>query len=374
MRGLLLLLPLLLILVAACASPGLAPSGPPTFGDWEGMPTSWEKLDRIDRWLTARGPSASSEELLEARLELAEGRVELAVLDGSTIDARTRAIRLELAANGFSSVLSDSLASNHQRGRAEDGLAAVERMGHARAPEPAPRADKAALLSGIVSRRAWGAAPTRANVDPASGHWDRITIHHTAMAASHLMRGSLSSSAAELRMIQSQHQSSRGWADIGYHFLIDPAGRVFEGRSLRWQGAHAGRDERTGRNFNPGNIGICLLGNFQTERPTPAALNALEGLIETLQGRYSIARRELYGHEHFRTTECPGRNLAAWLARYKAAVALSEGGSSAALATASSSASTSRWGAQPSSTSRAGSPTSSFASWGRARAGSDRVR
>ena len=102
------------------------------------------------------------------------------------------------------------------------------------------------------------------------------------------------------------------WGDIGYHYLIDPDGRVYEGRRLKWQGAHA-----TGSN-NIDNIGVCMIGNFAIERPTAAALNALDALLVDLRGKYGIPRSELHGHQHFTNTECPGVHLSAWLSRYKA--------------------------------------------------------
>ncbi len=357
-----------LLLVAACSAPAMRP-GTPRFGDWRGMPTGWDKLERIDRWLSTSGTTAATDDRLAAQLELAEGRVELTLLDGNALDARVREIRLELAVNGFEAVLDDPLAGEQTIERAEEGLRQAERMGFVLTrPEP-KSASRPESIAGVIPRASWGAAPTRSNVDPADGRWEKITVHHTAMPAAHLARGGQAASAAELRSIQQIHQTSRRWADIGYHYLIDPAGRVFEGRSMQWQGAHAGRDQSTGRNFNPRNIGICLLGNFEIERPTAAAIAALEALIEDLQRRHRIPRNELWGHEHFKSTECPGRNLASWLSRYKLSAART-----ASAASASSSSSSEILGSQPSARSRDGSPTTASMSSLRVRAGSDRVR
>ena len=367
---------LLLLVVAACAGPGLG-SGTPEYGEWRELELGWPKLDCINNWLVAEGAWAPSDERLEATLELAEARVQLTRLDGTTIDDRTRMTRLELAGVGFEDVIEDPLVSDHQKRRAEEGLALVEGMGFASA-KPATRRTRTASSSvdGVVPRAAWRARPVGTNINRATGGWNRITIHHTAMDARHLYRASASSSAAELRLIQRQHQDANGWADIGYHFLIDPSGRVFEGRSLHWQGAHAGRDSATGRNFNEQNIGICLLGNFQTERPTPAALDSLEDLIATLSRQNGIARSSIYGHQHFKGTECPGRHLASWLTNYKRGIAsvAPHSDHSHGLATSSSSPSTSIAGAQPSWHSRPGSPTTDGASSGRASSGATRVR
>jgi hypothetical protein len=359
---------LLALLIAACAAPGPRAPGSVEFGDWRALPVGWERLERIDRWLGQDGLRAPSAERLQATLELAEGRVELTLRDGSSLALETRRTRLELAETGFEQVVSDSLASAEQVERASAGLQAVDRLAQ-RPAGPVARTDRATgpkrpdLPSGVLPRSSWGAAPAGSNITAASGRWRRITLHHSAMTALPLVRGGLAASASELRGIQRIHQQDQDWADIGYHFLIDPAGRVFEGRELRWQGAHAGSDSSSGRNNNPDNIGVCLLGNFEVERPTPAALASLTQLLEQLRTRYQIPRSELHGHRHFKATECPGAHLASWLANYKAGRVAS-----------SSSASNEIAGAKPSAESFSGSPISSSASPDLARPGSTRVR
>src|SRR5262245_4307545 len=103
----------------------------------------------------------------------------------------------------------------------------------AAAPAPATTAAAPAVLP----RPAWGARGIhRANLDRMTPIY-RITVHHTATRlASNYSRAA----ADEIRKFQLQHQDEKGWADIGYHFIIDPAGRIWEGRSLQYQGAHAG--------------------------------------------------------------------------------------------------------------------------------------
>lgn len=350
-------------LLGGCAAPGPRLGDRVVFDDWDALPVGWERLDRIDRWLSAEGSGAPDGQRLEALLDLAEGRAALASLDRTTVAPEIVATRLELAALGFSSVLTDRSATSHQRYRAEEGLAAVEQLGFTL--DRSNQAERLEVGYGgqVIARSTWRAAPAdRANMTPAS-RWQKITIHHTAMPARHLLGGALGPSADTLRQIQRQHQQTNRWADIGYHFLIDPSGRVFEGRELAWQGAHAGKHPVTGVNFNPGNLGICLLGNFDTERPTPAALAALDGLVDDLRARHGIPRSAVYGHRHFKVTACPGTHLAAWLARYKAGIA-----------TSSSSASNPIAGVQPSAASFDGSPTISGGSPARTRSGSSSVR
>ncbi len=171
-----------------------------------------------------------------------------------------------------------------------------------------------------LHRADWGAAPMRSNWDRMTTPY-RITVHHTAEP---LFGTSVGATAADVRHHQQQHMNARGFADIGYHFLIDRAGRVVEGRPLYAQGAHA-----KGKN-NIGNIGICLLGNFvpQPDRgpeyrraqvPTPLQMQALDRLVAELRAVYHISAKEVWGHQEVKAeTECPGPQLLAWARRYRA--------------------------------------------------------
>ena len=105
--------------------------------------------------------------------------------------------------------------------------------------------------------------------------------------------------------------SDQGYGDVGSHFLIDPRGRVYEGRSLQWQGAHAHGDN------NVGTIGVCLLGNFVVERPKEPALDALQKLTDDLTRQYGIPKNRVYAHQDLRPTECPGQRLVAWVQSYR---------------------------------------------------------
>ncbi len=164
----------------------------------------------------------------------------------------------------------------------------------------------------ILPRSAW--RPTRR----ANG-WDlqplgrpyRITIHHSAhdgAATTH----SQTEAADLIRKIQRYHMEENGWADLGYHFVIDGQGQIWEGRSLRYQGAHAG-----GAN-NRGNIGIVLLGDFNHRAPAAQQLQGLKTLLNYLRMKYRIRRDQLFGHSHFKATDCPGRYLNGILTRLRA--------------------------------------------------------
>ncbi|MEO1698773.1 MAG: peptidoglycan recognition family protein [Planctomycetota bacterium] len=277
---------------------------------WSGQPHSWGKLDEIERWLDgADAASAAPYWTVEARLQLAEGRLAFAGADReNTTDPRTLAYRRGSARSGFDSVLArPGSATPDQLARARAGARAVSGLGD---PERVPAAASSSVpVSGLVRRAQWRAAPLDArNVRRATARWNWITVHHSALEVG---SNALADSLESVRGIQRAHQRGNGWADIGYHFLIDGAGRVIEGRSLRWQGAHAG-----GEAENRGNVGICLLGNFDVEEPTQAAVRSLERLVAELQHELRIPRRNVKPHRHWKETECPGRHLMPWFARF----------------------------------------------------------
>jgi hypothetical protein len=153
-----------------------------------------------------------------------------------------------------------------------------------------------------VQRRAqWSAkAPNRRTLFPMTRP-TRLTIHHSAV---YFRDTRTSTCAAQIQRIQRDHMQGEGWADIGYHFLIDPAGRIWEGRELRWQGAHAEGDN------NIGNIGICVLGNFLRGRggqqPTRNQVESMRHLVSHLMQRYEFGADSIHVHRDFKATECPG--------------------------------------------------------------------
>ncbi len=146
--------------------------------------------------------------------------------------------------------------------------------------------------------------PNTGNLDPMQRP-SRVTIHHSAMF---FQSTATRAAATQISQIQREHMNNRGYGDIGYHFLIDPSGRIWEGRQLRWQGAHA-----SGRN-NIGNIGVCLLGNFVRERngqgPTPNQIRSMEQLVVALMQRYRMTGDALFCHSDFKSTACPGPRMA----------------------------------------------------------------
>ena len=137
-------------------------------------------------------------------------------------------------------------------------------------PAAPPVRDAARASQPTIIRRAqWNAdeAIVRARPYYASAvHF--AVVHHTAGTNSY----SASESAAIVRGIERYHVLGNGWNDIGYNFLVDKYGQVFEGRAggitRNVVGAHA-------EGFNTGSTGVAVLGNYDSQRLSAAARAAL---------------------------------------------------------------------------------------------------
>jgi len=302
---------ILLTLLCACAGPRSRPADPPPeptaaaagAPSWTGTPLGWARLDAIERWLRLEAGGYDPFWRAQGELVLAEGRLELTRQDAAagTIDSAAQRLRASAARAGFERVLRDGAASEPQRERARAGLAAIEAL-----------SEPSAFAGPMIARAAWHAAvPVRGRLDPVGGPWRRITVHHSAEVPGTLMDGTLGDSAEAVRKIQRNHLRDRGFGDIGYHFLIDSGGRVFEGRSLAWQGAHAGGSA------NRQNIGVCLLGDYQTREPGAAALAGLRRLLDGLRAAHHVPRSQVVCHRDFKSTVCPGESVASWVAGYR---------------------------------------------------------
>jgi len=297
-----------------CATPSYTPSSyeptarsaprptrSQTAPTWRFRPLSWEKLESIETWLAGSGRRASSQLRTEAELTLARGRLTFATRDRAQLSSTALNARLDSAYAGFTRVLNSSASTAVDRQRAREGQALVAAQ-RTRAPKGLQ----------VIPRSTWRAAAARpTRLTPNSGAWNRLTVHHSAEYAGLLRRASADQTSRAIRNIQRYHVEQKNYGDIAYHFLIDPSGRVFEGRSLRWQGAHAG-----GTN-NVHNIGVCLLGDFDRESPSRASLAALETLVTQLRSRYGISSKGVVGHGELKTTACPGRHLRSWPMTYR---------------------------------------------------------
>ena len=137
--------------------------------------------------------------------------------------------------------------------------------------------------------------------------WDYIVVHHSA------------SDTGNAQQFDQAHRD-RGWDELGYHFVIDngrggPDGRVEVGS--RWrkqkQGAHCGGTPANA--YNEHGIGICLVGDFSNDMPTPAQQKSLRELVTYLMVTQGIDSTKVITHQDAPNaqTECPGGRLYAHL-------------------------------------------------------------
>ncbi len=204
--------------------------------------------------------------------------------------------------------------------------------------QPPGTAAAAAGQPKIYSRAAWGADESKVKAGPTYMSTVQAgVLHHTTDTNNY--------SAAQVpRMIRADYayHLSLGWNDIGYNFLVDRFGRIWEGRAggvtRAVMGAHAG-------GFNTNTFGVAAIGNYETASPTSAMLTAIErlfawkldlnhrdplGTTVLTAGAYSAARwREgtavrlpvVMGHRDVDYTACPGAHLYPALRTIRSAVA-----------------------------------------------------
>ncbi|MFI0967350.1 peptidoglycan recognition protein [Streptomyces sp. NPDC021080] len=177
----------------------------------------------------------------------------------------------------------------------------------------------------IVTRRGWGAdEDLRERGFLYTKTVKAAFVHHTASGNKY----SCSQAPSIIRSIYRYHVVSSGWRDIGYNFLVDKCGTIYEGRAggvtKAVMGAHT-------RGFNTNSMGIAVIGSFGATKPTDAALKAIARLTAWKLGLYGANPRgktylksaggNLYrkgknvrlnvisGHRDGFATECPGRLL-----------------------------------------------------------------
>ncbi len=175
----------------------------------------------------------------------------------------------------------------------------------------------------IVPRAGWGAEEEIVRAKPTFAAAVRLlVVHHTAGSNAYTP----AQAAAIVRGIQVYHVEGNGWNDIGYNYLVDRFGTVYEGRGggvdRNVIGAHA-------EGFNAGTAGIALIGNFSGATPPKAQraalvavaawrldiahIDPLSTVVYTSGGnaKYRAGRvvtlRAISGHRDTGPSECPGR-------------------------------------------------------------------
>ncbi len=245
-------------------------------------------------------------------------QVRVGVVDGST----PHDVRVSLVDPGTSA--------------ADGGLGASPTLGNASAEASIGRPS-------YVTRAQWGADERLRTCCPSYGDTIKLGfVHHTDTSNSYTS----SQAAAMVRSVYAFHTQSRGWSDIGYNFLVDKYGRIFEGRyggvDRPVIGAHTG-------GFNTNTFGVSLLGTYTSVSPTSAELAALERVFAWKLGlhyvnpyarttltsaggtKYAAGAKVTFnnvsGHRDAGLTSCPGNQTYNRLPTIRAAIKSSMGAS-----------------------------------------------
>lgn len=281
---------------------------------------------RWNAWVEAAvdpdGPDGDTEEARRARV----GTEPVAVAGSEAVQIRVRAARgVDLTKARAALVDAGDSAADASVGRPALGAA------HA-----------AGLAPAMVTRAQWGADESLRGCSPTYN--DKISgaiVHHTVNANDY----SSSEAAGLVRGIYAYHTRSNGWCDIGYNFLVDRFGRLYEGRyggvERNVQGAQAG-------GFNAQTVGIASIGTHDSSQAgattpsstvlatvakviawkavlngwdpsTSATFTAASGADKYTPGT-KITRPRVSGHRDFSLTSCPGNLYYAELPDLRTAV------------------------------------------------------
>jgi hypothetical protein len=144
-------------------------------------------------------------------------------------------------------------------------------------------ADVTAAAAGApayIARSAWGARPQVCQPDVARSLVGAV-VHHTADPNDY---ASVNDAMRRLRADQAYHIDGRGWCDLGYNFVVDKWGNLYEGRagslSAAVVGVHAG-------GFNTGTVGVSMLGTYDAA-PSAATQHTVAQIIGYRLGYYGV--------------------------------------------------------------------------------------
>lgn len=128
---------------------------------------------------------------------------------------------------------------------------------------------------------------------------NQIVVHHSA---------SIGQTAEDYARY---HVQSKGWAGIGYHFVIEVNGDIIQANLLTNVSYNVS-------GHNTRSIGICLSGDFTKQEPSPQQLKSLKNLIAHLRREFP-QQLEVFGHKDYGQTSCPGPSLYKHLNKFKLA-------------------------------------------------------
>jgi hypothetical protein len=241
-----------------------------------------------------------------AAAQAAPADLKLAVIDPGEATSTARQLP------GIDTGAEDEDAGDEGTAAGDSGDGDLELQGDVVAPKPK-----------IFSRAQWGADERMR--DRGSLHYYEVHagfVHHT-VNANNYTRAQV---PGIIRGIYAYHTRSQGWSDIGYNFLVDRFGRIWEGRyggvDRPVVGAHT-------LGYNDNAFAMSAIGNFETARPRSAMVQAYGALFAWKLGLHGVNAADtrqyvssryfqaINGHRDAGSTACPGRNLYRKLGRIR---------------------------------------------------------
>lgn len=284
----------------------------------DGAWSDWQEMDYHDE----HGPDPASPEARDARpgteatLVGHVDEVQVRFDSESSVPADMRLAVVEPGQQPATDLETPAIEGVDPDQGLDEGLnESVEQEGEQEGGDIALRSAAAAAKPAIFSRAQWGANESWR--DKGSLRYGTIKagfVHHTVNANDYTK----AEVPGLLRSIYAYHTKSRGWSDIGYNFLVDRFGRIWEGRAGGVDKAVVGAHTL---GYNEVSFAMSAIGNFDVAQPSSAMVNAYGRLFAWKLGMYGINPqatginlngkkfRAINGHRDSGTTACPGQYL-----------------------------------------------------------------
>ncbi|OAD45532.1 T9SS type A sorting domain-containing protein [Polaribacter atrinae] len=176
----------------------------------------------------------------------------------------------------------------------------------------------------FCGRACWDTNGSRpAQTNPSYTTPTHIIVHHTGDG---IVFPANTNYAEKIRYYWDLHVNTNGWSDLGYNWLIDRNGVIYEGRGNGVSGAHFS-------GHNAGTMGVCMIGDFTLESPSAKALTSLKNIIswEATDKNIDVAGASYHassglnlnnvsGHKDGGATACPGTSLYGLLPSIRASI------------------------------------------------------
>jgi hypothetical protein len=166
-----------------------------------------------------------------------------------------------------------------------------------RVPNKRKVIDNIISTAGVFPRVVYGKKTPNYSKMDLDWDYEIVTLHHSG-----------NSGEQDPAKIEAEHMGSKGYDDVGYHYMVNLKGRIYEGRNLAFKGSHV-------ELANTGKIGILVMGDFEhqwwdsDDDPTKVQLDSVKSLIKTLMASFPTIKK-LGGHKDYKpSTECPGEEL-----------------------------------------------------------------